>query len=423
MLYPVVPRTIGAARKFPQRALTVWEHPLWAGLFVLIIYALFTRRFRGFYWPTTRSAYFNYLADAFLHGQLHLRVQPPSALDLSVFEGRFYLYWPPFPALLLLPFIAAWGVQFSDSLFTIGIAGLNVSLVAILLRRVSQAAIVALSPVERALLVVFFALGTVHSTLAPYASVWFTGQLVGFGCVVLAYLAALSLRGVPAFMCAGLALACAFLTRNHLILTGLWPACYLLVQHRTLPWRRLATCITAGIIPVVAGILLFGLYNKLRFGSVFDNGLAYHHMSSLFLQDYQRYGAFNIHYLPTNFFYQYIAYPLPLRSTSPMGGSLFLLSPVFFAAFWALLRGRPRWSVAVLFLTILLTATPILLLMGTGYKQFGPRYTLDFTVPLLLLTAIGIRLWSTKIVAILTALSVVQYVIGTLLLYTILSKM
>jgi hypothetical protein len=423
MLYPMMPGRIGAARKFPQRVLTVWEHPLWAGLFALVIYALFTIRFRGLYWPATRSAYFNYLADALLHGQLHLRAQPPSALDLSVFEGRFYLYWPPFPALLLLPFVAVWGVQFSDPLFTIGIAALNVSLVAILLRRLSQEGIAALSSVERALLVVFFALGTVHSTLAPYASVWFTGQLVGFGCVALAYLATLSLRGMPAFVCAGLALACAFLTRNHLILTGLWPAYYLLLQHRALPWKRLAICIVAGIMPVVAGILLFGLYNQLRFGSVFDNGLAYHHMSSLFLHDYQRYGAFHIHYVPTNFFYQYIAYPLPLRSSSPLGGSLFLLSPVFFAIFWALHRGRPRPSIAVLVITILLTATPILLLMGTGYKQFGPRYTLDFTVPLLLLTAIGIRFWSTKLVAVLTAISVVQYVIGTLLLYTILSKM
>jgi hypothetical protein len=178
-----------------------------------------------------------------------------------------------------------------------------------------------------------------------------------------------------------------------------------------------------GGIPVVSAIILFGVYNTLRFGSAFDNGLAHHQMSSLFRTDYQRYGAFSLHYLPTNLFYQYIAYPLPLRRTSAMGGSLFLLSPVFLASLWALVHGRPRWSVTALLVTILLTATPIVLLMGTGYKQFGPRYTLDFTIPLLLLTAVGLRCWSTRVLGILTGISVIHYIIGTMAMYTILRNM
>jgi hypothetical protein len=66
--------------------------------------------------------------------------------------------------------------------------------------------------------------------------------------------------------------------------------------------------------------------------------------------------------------------------------------------------------------TILLVATPILLLMGTGWVQFGPRYTLDFTLPLLLLTALGISRWPNWLVAVLTATAIVHYVIGTLYL-------
>jgi hypothetical protein len=50
--------------------------------------------------------------------------------------------------------------------------------------------------------------------------------------------------------------------------------------------------------------------------------------------------------------------------------------------------------------------------MGTGWVQYGPRYTLDFTVPLLLLTASGVQSASGKALAVLVALSVMQYIPG-----------
>jgi hypothetical protein len=62
----------------------------------------------------------------------------------------------------------------------------------------------------------------------------------------------------------------------------------------------------------------------------------------------------------------------------------------------------------------MLVNTPILLLMGTGWMQFGPRYTMDFTLPLLLLTAMGIRRWRFGVTSVLTAVSVAHYLIGTI---------
>jgi hypothetical protein len=376
----------------------------------------------GSIWRASPYAYFNYLADALLHGQLHLRIMPRSIHDLSVFDGRYYLYWPPFPALLLVPFVALQGVRFNDILFTIGLGGLNVALIALLLRRANEHGIIMLSALQRGLLVLFFALGSTHTALAPYGRVWYTGQLIGFACVTLAYLAAIRMRRSAAFACAGLAISGALLTRNHLAFAGLWPACYLLWRH----WQedsgrrsRLVGYVLAGLAPIVLAVALLGAYNWLRFGNPFDNGLAYHRMSPFFARDYRRYGAFNLYYLPTNLFYQFAAYPFPWRSGSEMGGSLFLLSPVFFAALWGIIVGRPRWSVWALVGTILLVAVPILLLMGTGWRQFGPRYTLDFTVPLLLLTALGIQRWPLWLVGVLTAISALHYLIGAVYLGTV----
>jgi hypothetical protein len=219
---------------------------------------------------------------------------------------------------------------------------------------------------------------------------------------------------MPAFALAGLALAAALLTRNHLVFAGLWPACYLLYRHRSLGWRRLLANTVLGILPIIAAVFLLGIYNWLRFQNVWDNGLAYHHMAAIFVSDYATYGAFNLHYLPANIFYQYIAYPLPFRETSFFGGSLFLLTPIFAAAGVGIARMRPRWSMWALLGSIFLVAAPILLLMGTGWVQFGPRYTLDFTIPLLLLTAIGLRRWPINRITLLLLISIMQYFLGTM---------
>ncbi len=394
-------------------------HPLVAFCLAFAIYALFALS-KGSIFNSSLFNYFNYLADAFLHGQFHLRLLPEVTHDLVYFDGHYYLYWPPFPAVALMPFVAIFGVGFSDIFFTLVIASVNVALVAQLLRLASVRGVIRLNKLQRGLLVLFFAFGTVHITQAPFGRVWALGQLVGFACLALAYLAALRFTGWPAFLLTGLAVAAAAATRNNLVFAGLWPAYYLLRKHWTYSWGVRLRLTLIGILPLAAVVAALFAYNSLRFGSIFDVGLAYHQMSSTFKDDFQRYGAFNLHYLPINFFYQYIAYPLPPDKNTAMGGSLFLLSPVFFGVFASFKTKYLHWSSLVLLVSILLVNIPILLLMGTGWIQFGPRYTLDFTIPLLLLTALGIRHWSTRILTLLIAISVVQYLFGTLLLGIIL---
>src|SRR3984893_16414151 len=72
-------------------------------------------------WPVYTTNYYDMLADAFLHGQTHLLVEPDPRLlelpdpydpianmryrlhDLSLYQGKYYLYWGPVPGLLLAP--------------------------------------------------------------------------------------------------------------------------------------------------------------------------------------------------------------------------------------------------------------------------------------------------------------------------------
>jgi hypothetical protein len=375
----------------------------------------------------SQFAYFNYLARAFLSGHLDLVELPALALDLSHFHGRYFLYWPPFPAVVLMPFVAVWGTHFSDVIFTLVLGGLDVVLVGILLKEADTKGLITTTAMQRNLLLITFALGSTLVPLAAHGRVWYTAQLLGFFFVAVAFLAAIRLSGLRAFLVAGTAIACATMTRNHLIFAGLWPAAILLDRHRNDVEgealelgrrRRLFAYAAAGLAPVVLTVGLLAAYNWARFGNPLDTGFAYHEMDVSLRADYERYGAFNVHFVPTNLLYQFVAYPLPLQPESLMGGSVFLLTPVFFAALWGFRRPRPRRSARVLAGSIVLTAIPILLLMGTGWTQFGPRYTLDFTVQLLLLTAMGLPRWPMWLLTLATVISVFHYLVGALYLGT-----
>lgn len=56
------------------------------------------------------------------------------------------------------------------------------------------------------------------------------------------------------------------------------------------------------------------------------------------------------------------------------------------------------------------------MIMGPGTLQYGSRYALDFAVPLLLLTVLGMQRWPLKWVALLVGLSILQYIPGAILM-------
>jgi len=400
--------------KTNSRAILFLSKPVNAFLFALLTYFLLAS-LGGSPFRVREQAYFNYLADAFLHGQLQLRLIPSSVGDLSLVGGKYYLYWPPMPAVVLMPFVAIFGVNFSDVFFNLLVAAANVSMVSAVLREAEQNNLISLGADMRSWLVLFFALGTTHVAMSIPGQVWLTGQLVGFLFLASAYYSALRLRGSAAFAVTGVLIACAMLSRSHMLFAGVWPLYHLLKTQWDERKKLLANLILFTTPLAIFGTL-FLLYNRARFGSPFDLGVEYQLMSPVFAADFAKYGLFSAHYVPINFYYQYLAYPLPLSAETLMGGSLFLLSPLFFYAFYAVLRDRKDAQVWALAASTVLTSIPILFVMGTGWIQYGPRYTMDFTMPLLLLTARGVQFAPRRVVLVLIALSVAQYIPGILIM-------
>ncbi len=398
-------------RAIYRKILNFCQRPRNAFFIAFFVYGLYAIR-RGMLQGPSQFNYYAYLSDAFLHGQLNLRLIPGSVHDLVFFGQQYYLYWPPLPAIIMMPLVGIWGVNINDYLFTLFFASLNVALVAHLLHTATNHKVVNLSSNKIGLLTLFFSFGTVQFGLAPMGQVWSTGMILGFFFVALSYLAAITLDGWKAFFFTGLAIAAAFLTRNTLFLPGIWPAYQLIKSHWHKGFRYLVGGSLLASAPILLAVVGMLLYNFARFGSPIDFGLNYHLMAPRFLNDYQLYGAFNLYYLPKNLFYHFISYPLPLRPDSVEGGSLFLLSPVFFGLFWGLVRYRRNLSTWILLLTIIISYIPMGLLMGTGWVQWGPRYSLDFTIPLLLLTSLGVENWSDLLLFALTYISFLHYLIG-----------
>lgn len=388
--------------------------PLTAGLIALVAYLIrASLNFSGF--KQTEFASFNYLADAFLRGQLHLRVIPDNVKDLIFHDERFYLYWPPFPAVVLMPVVRVFGAGVTDITYTAIFGAVAVALVAKLLAMLDATGIAPLSVERRALLVITVAFGSVVLILAPVGKVWFTAQLIGFACVLLATIAALGVRGGWGYFLCGLALGCALATRNALVFNGIWLAYFLLRRDWGQPVRERAMRVAWGLAPVATVVCLLAWYNWARFGSPLETGVRWHIPDPFFQEDFDRYGVFNLHYLPGNLREQFWSYPVftPLEEQEWLGGGLFWLSPLLLAAPWAILRHRRSRLVWALAISAVIVYIPIGLLMGTGWVTYGPRYLLDLMVPILVLTAIGLRRWPLPLVIGLTAISCASYIVGS----------
>ena len=395
----------------PLKTVEIFSRPFPVFVFFLIFY-LFAGALHASLLEPSKVAYFNYLADAFLHGQLYFRSIPPDTHDLILFNNLYFAYWPPFPAVLLMPFVAILGVNLSDIIFTIVLASFNLSLVIVLLRKARAVQLIQITNRQIGMLTLFLGMGTAYLTIAPFGRVWFTSQIVSISAMLVAYIGALAFRDWRAFLVTGLGIAAAMATRNPLLAAGIFPAWYLISRHSRLGLKSLAAHCALALLPVFITLILLGLYNYLRFGSPLDIGYAYHLMDSRFVGDYHQYGPFSLHYVPINLFFQYVYYPFPLSEASLMGGSLFLLSPLFFVIFAVIWFERKSVDMWALLLTVCVLDIPILLLMGTGWVQFGPRYTLDFIVPMLLLTAMGMKRLPDWFSMLLVGASILQYLIG-----------
>ena len=349
-----------------------------------IYVAMLDARLKG---PSSQP-HFLHQADAFLHGQLAIRsAKPPTDNDWVRFEKKVYVSFPPFPAVVIAPLVAVWGLKTWDSLFWSVFAGLGPALLYVLLRRMRELGVSERTPRDDLLLTLLFAFGSVFFYVAVQGTVWFAAHVVAVPLIAL-YVAFALRAAHPVW--AGLMLGCAFMTRTTTLLLGI----FFLFEAWTAAerdMRVLAKKLALFAAPVLAIGVIAMIMNEARFHDPFEFG---HSLLEIRWRGrIEKWGLFNYHYLGRNLAVMLASLPWltsaePYLMISRHGLALWVTTPQLLHVLWP-----KRTSLTLVGLNVAAGAVAFtnLLYQNSGWIQFGYRFSLDYAVLLFALLAIGGR--------------------------------
>jgi hypothetical protein len=334
------------------------------------------------------------LADALLQGRLWIEKCPE--IDCALFNGKTYIIFPPLPALVAMPFTAAFGFGAFKGFILLALAISSLSLV--VWHRIFNALTV--EPTDRAwlLLALAFASPLFQVTLRA-DGVWFFAQTLGFLMMTLSIWAVLCRNSLPL---AGLFVALAFLCRQMAIFYPLFLLFLAMNRDKSIveSARNLVKPVLLAAIPVLAALALIFAYNWARFGNPLDTGYAYIHNPGvesfigkriadlgLFSRDY---ALFNALYLFVQGVHFEFTGPHLTRLTGldKAGVALLVASPWLLLAFYARLDRVFAAGAAVLAVIAGIT----LFYHSNGADQINTqRYVLDWLPILIVLMLRGER--------------------------------
>lgn len=383
-------------------------------LFAVIIF-LFSTTFLIYFIVATRGTfvitqdldYFNLQAQAFLHGRLDL-ANPIFTDELSLYKGKWYLYYGPLPAIPLAISQAATNRIFIPTIyFNVLVASLNVCLVFLIVRQLRLDFFPRASVFVPIVASLLFAFGTVHFWLAVRSGLWFLAQTHSFFFNALGLY--FVLRRNPSFLyyfLSVLFIAVNFFGRVYTVFLLSIPIVLFFFAQKKSLWSVTLKRLSILSMPVLFFMIVYLTYNFVRFENPLESGFSYQKFHPHYLSKYNAAGGwFHIRNIPENLWYLVMETPsLTLTPNgvklihNPEGNSIFYLTPPFLTIFLSqpLVRRGKRLIVQALplslWLGMILTLFPILLLSGTGWVQFGYRYSLDVTIPLLLLSLFGVQM-------------------------------
>jgi len=369
-----------------------------AGVYV----AMLDARLKG---PSSQP-HFLYQADAFLHGELAIRAaKPPTDNDWVRHAGKVFVSFPPFPAVVVMPLVAVWGVKAWDSLFWSVLAGLGPALLYVLLRRMRELGMTERSARDDLLLTVLFAFGSVFFYVAVQGPVWFAAHVVAVPLIALYVLC--SLRAAQPFW-AGLLLGCAFMTRTSTLFLGFF---FVFEAWSQAPGdlRAVVKKLAVFAAPLLVIGVLAMVMNYARFHDPFEFG---HSLLEIRWRGrIEKWGLFNYHYLGRNLAVMLASLPwltaaAPYVMISRHGLALWVTTPQLLMVPWP-----KRVSPTLIGLAVAAGAVAFvnLLYQNSGWIQFGYRFSLDYAVLLFVMLALGGRRFGKAFIA----LTVVAIAINT----------
>ena len=307
---------------------------------------------------------------------------------------KYYVSFPPFPALLFLPLVAIWGMAVNDILVSIFVAAIAPALLFLVLRRLAARGDSARNEVDDMWLTAMFSVGTVYFYSSVLGSVWYTAHVVAMVLTGLFVLASFEARRP---ILAGLCLGAIVLTRPQMGFLGI----FFLYEM----WRArkpiFSTLVQVGIPIAILGAG-GAAFNYARFHSFGEFGHSY--LNVRWTDRIQRFGLFNFSFLSRNLAAAFVLTPKliakkPYVQISWHGMSMLITTPALLYLLYPRVRGALHTA---LWAAVAPVALLSFLYQNDGWVQFGFRFSNDYLFFLIMLLAVGgrpmTRTWKVLIV-------------------------
>lgn len=350
--------------------------------------------------------YFTRLSHQFISGKLYLVENPPWLNELIPVDGKYYVALPPMPAILMMPFVFILGNNFSETIFSIILGGINTTLVYLLIKKLR------FSRELPIFIAIFFAFGTNHYFLSSIGSAWYLSHIVALFFLLLALIETFTKTRL---ILIGLLLGASFWARTSVAFTI--PFFYIYLYRKFWPPNKekvLNFCLLN--FGLVFFILLDFLYNFLRFGN-FSPLTPYHLIQNVDKNTVVNGVYMSIKYIPRHI--DAILFQLPKIIDHPP----FFIPSLYSTALWftsplLLFLFKAKRSLLMLscYFAIIPTLFIIMQWAGVGFSQFGYRFALDFIPFLLILVALGIGNKPSKLAYFLLIISILINIWGTILI-------
>lgn len=332
--------------------------------------------------PTPYNSFVR-LADALLHGRLYLK-ENITWLELVPVDGKYYIVPPPMPAVLLLPFVAIFGLSINQTTASVLLGSLNVSLAFLVVGEMTR------NLGMRFWATVMFGFGTIHWWVATAGGVWTFSQVTSVAFLFLAIYA--TLKDKHPFL-VGVLLGASYWSRLPTILS--LPFFIAMSSDRWLKKTEAGAILSrinpGPILYLGLGVSIFiglnSIYNLIRFGTPLDR--SYYLIPGIMEEPWFKKGIFDITYIPRHLRVIFLGLPkfipeFPYIIPSWSGMAIWITTPAFIYALLAGIRNRLAigcWTSIALISLVEFTH-------GTwGFAQFGYRFAVDF-YPFLFLLAV-----------------------------------
>jgi hypothetical protein len=351
--------------------------------------------------------YFARLAAGFTEGKLYIEENPPWLNELVKVGNKYYVVYPPMPAILMMPLALVLGNEAPQTLFSIFLGGINAVLVFFLILKLK------LSKKTAFIVTAFFAFGTNHWYLSSVGSSWFIAHVIALFFLLLALIETFSKQRL---FLIGLLVGASFWARTPVIFAIFFFWVYFWKKFYPLNIKNFKNFIFLNL-GVFIFVFLDAYYNYLRFSN-FSPLAPYNLIPGLENDPIFKDGFMSVRFIPRHLEALFTKLPeikntFPYLIPSLLSTPIWLTSPLLFYIFKSPFKNlltKASWVGVVAPFSI------IILWAGVGYAQFGYRFIQDIMPFLLILISLGIGKKPSKIVYILLLLSILVNAWGIILI-------